>query len=415
MLSTPGEIIMERFTGLIGIVVLLAIAFALSNNRKQINMRIIGWGLGLQTIFAIFILKTPIGGPLFGFLDKAVRKLVSFSDAGSDFLFKSFVPDVGYHVAMINFAFRALPVIIFFSSLMAVLYHFGIIQVIVKLIGKAMQKTMGTSGSETLCISANIFVGQTEAPLMVRPFISQMTKSELMAVMTGGFATVAGGILAIYVMWLADIPGIAGHLLAASVMSAPGALVMAKIIYPETETSETMGEMKITIEQKNTNAMEALGDGATIGLKLAANVGAMLVAFVSLVAMINYLLGFAGTSMETILGFIFKPLAWTMGVPWSEAGTLGTLMGEKIVFTELIAYGHLKELMSSGAISDRTAIIASYALCGFANFGSIGIQLGGIGGMAPERKKDLAKLVTKAMIGGALASWLTATIAGLLI
>ena len=406
---------MERFTGLIGIVVLLVIAFALSNNRKQINMRIIGWGLGLQAIFAIFILKTPIGGPLFGFLDKAVRKLVSFSDAGSDFLFKSFVPDVGYHVAMINFAFRALPVIIFFSSLMAVLYHFGIIQVIVKLIGKAMQKTMGTSGSETLCISANIFVGQTEAPLMVRPFISQMTKSELMAVMTGGFATVAGGILAIYVMWLADIPGIAGHLLAASVMSAPGALVMAKIIYPETETSETMGEMKITIEQKNTNAMEALGDGATIGLKLAANVGAMLIAFVSLVAMINYLLGFAGTSMETILGFIFKPLAWTMGVPWSEAGTLGTLMGEKIVFTELIAYGHLKELMSSGAISDRTAIIASYALCGFANFGSIGIQLGGIGGMAPERKKDLAKLVTKAMIGGALASWLTATIAGLLI
>ena len=406
---------MERFTGLIGIVVLLAIAFALSNNRKQINMRIIGWGLGLQAIFAIFILKTPIGGPLFGFLDKAVRKLVSFSDAGSDFLFKSFVPDVGYHVAMINFAFRALPVIIFFSSLMAVLYHFGIIQVIVKLIGKAMQKTMGTSGSETLCISANIFVGQTEAPLMVRPFISQMTKSELMAVMTGGFATVAGGILAIYVMWLADIPGIAGHLLAASVMSAPGALVMAKIIYPETETSETMGDLKITIDKKNTNAMEALGDGATIGLKLAANVGAMLVAFVSLVAMINYLLGFAGTSMETILGFIFKPLAWTMGVPWSEAGTLGTLMGEKIVFTELIAYGHLKELMSSGAISDRTAIIASYALCGFANFGSIGIQLGGIGGMAPERKKDLAKLVTKAMIGGALASWLTATIAGLLI
>ena len=415
MLSTPGEIIMERFTGLIGIVVLLAIAFALSNNRKQINMRIIGWGLGLQAIFAIFILKTPIGGPLFGFLDKAVRKLVSFSDEGSDFLFKSFVPDVGYHDAMINFAFRALPVIIFFSSLMAVLYHFGIIQVIVKWIAKAMQKTMGTSGSETLCVSANIFVGQTEAPLMVRPFISQMTKSELMAVMTGGFATVAGGILAIYVMWLADIPGIAGHLLAASVMSAPGALVMAKIIYPETETSETMGNLKITIDQKNTNAMEALGDGATIGLKLAANVGAMLVAFVSIVAMINYLLGFAGTSMESILGFIFKPLAWTMGVPWSEAGTLGTLMGEKIVFTELIAYGDLKELMSSGAISDRTAVIASYALCGFANFGSIGIQLGGIGGMAPERKKDLAKLVTKAMIGGALASWLTATIAGLLI
>ena len=406
---------MERFIGLLGIVVLLAIAFALSNNRKQINMRIIGWGLGLQAIFAIFILKTPIGGPLFGILDKTIRKLISFSDAGSDFLFKSFVPDVGYHVAMINFAFRALPTIIFFSSLMAVLYHFGIIQMFVKWIARAMQKTMGTSGSETLSVSANIFVGQTEAPLIVRPFIQHMTKSELMAVMTGGFATVAGGVLAIYVMWLGDIPGIAGHLLAASVMSAPGALVVAKIIYPETESSETMGDLKINIKQKSTNAMEALGDGATSGLKLAANVAAMLVAFVSLVAMINYLLGFVGTSMESILGFIFKPLAWTMGVPWSEAGTLGTLMGKKIVFTELIAYGDLKELMSTGAITDRTAIIASYALCGFANFGSIGIQLGGIGGMAPERKKDLAKLVTKAMVGGALASWLTATIAGLLI
>ena len=406
---------MEQLKGILGIVVLLAIAFALSNNRKQINMRIIGWGLGLQAIFAIFILKTPIGGPLFGFLDKTIRKLISFSDAGSDFLFKSFVPDVGYHVAMVNFAFRALPTIIFFSSLMAVLYHFGVIQMFVKWIAKAMQKTMGTSGSETLSVSANIFVGQTEAPLIVRPFIQQMTKSELMAVMTGGFATVAGGVLAIYVMWLTDIPGIAGHLLAASVMSAPGALVVAKIIYPETESSETIGDLKINIEQKSTNAMEALGDGATSGLKLAANVAAMLVAFVSLVAMINYLLGFAGTSMESILGFIFKPLAWTMGVPWSEAGTLGTLMGKKIVFTELIAFGDLKELMSTGAITDRTAIIASYALCGFANFGSIGIQLGGIGGMAPERKKDLAKLVTKAMVGGALASWLTATIAGLLI
>jgi len=406
---------MDHLIGILGIVVLLAIAFALSNNRKQINMRIVCWGLGLQAIFAIFILKTPIGSPLFGFLDKTIRKLISFSDAGSDFLFKSFVPDVGYHVAMVNFAFRALPTIIFFSSLMAVLYHFGIIQMFVKWIAKAMQKTMGTSGSETLSVSANIFVGQTEAPLIVRPFIQQMTKSELMAVMTGGFATVAGGVLAIYVMWLTDIPGIAGHLLAASVMSAPGALVVAKIIYPETESSETMGDLKINIKQKSTNAMEALGDGATSGLKLAANVAAMLVAFVSLVAMINYLLGFAGTSMESILGFIFMPLAWTMGVPWSEAGTLGTLMGKKIVFTELIAYGDLKELMSTGAITDRTAIIASYALCGFANFGSIGIQLGGIGGMAPERKKDLAKLVTKAMVGGALASWLTATIAGLLI
>lgn len=406
---------MERYTGFLGIIVLLGIAFILSNNRKKISFRVLGWGLGLQTLFALLILKTETGVRIFDFLDKAIRKLIGFSDAGSDFLFKSFVPDIGFHPALINFAFRALPTIIFFSSLMAVLYHFGIIQLIVKWIARVMQKTMGTSGSETLSVSANIFVGQTEAPLMIRPFISKMTKSEIMAVMTGGFATVAGGVLAIYVTWLSEIPGIAGHLLAASVMSAPAAMVMAKIIYPETEISDTIGDLKIHIEQTNTNAMEALGNGATDGLKLAANVGAMLIAFISIVALINYLLGLAGTSLEGILGFVFRPLAWTMGVSWNEAQALGTLMGEKIVFTELIAYGDLKELKALGEISDRTAIIASYALCGFANFGSIGIQLGGIGGMAPDRKKDLAKLVTKAMVGGALASWLTATIAGILI
>ena len=401
--------------GLLGIITLLGIAVAMSNNRKQINFRIVGWGLGLQLIFALFILKTPMGKPVFGFLDKVVSKLISFSDAGSDFLFTSFVPDVGFHPSLINFAFRALPTIIFFSSLMAVLYHLGIIQFVVKWIARAMQKTMGTSGSETLSVSANIFVGQTEAPLMIRPFIGKMTQSELMAVMVGGFATVAGGVLAIYVKWLTDIPGIAGHLLAASVMSAPAALVIAKIIYPETESSETMGDLKIHVEQNSSNTMEALGNGATDGLKLAANVGAMLVAFISIVALVNYLLSFAGTSMDAILAIVFKPLAWTMGVPWEEAGQMGMLMGKKIVFTELIAYGDLKDIIAEGQISERTAIIASYALCGFANFGSIGIQLGGIGGMAPERKKDLAKLVTKAMVGGALASWLTATVAGILI
>jgi len=401
--------------GLFGIITLLGIAVAMSNNRKQINFRIVGWGLGLQLIFALFILKTPMGKPVFGFLDKVISKLISFSDAGSDFLFTSFVPDVGFHPSLINFAFRALPTIIFFSSLMAVLYHLGIIQFVVKWIARAMQKTMGTSGSETLSVSANIFVGQTEAPLMIRPFIGKMTQSELMAVMVGGFATVAGGVLAIYVKWLTDIPGIAGHLLAASVMSAPAALVIAKIIYPETESSDTMGDLKIHVEQNSSNAMEALGNGATDGLKLAANVGAMLVAFISIVALVNYLLSFAGTSMDAILAIVFKPLAWTMGVPWEEAGQMGMLMGKKIVFTELIAYGDLKDIIAEGQISERTAIIASYALCGFANFGSIGIQLGGIGGMAPERKKDLAKLVTKAMVGGALAYWLTATVAGILI
>jgi len=256
---------MEKYTGLIGIVALLGIAFALSNDRSKINYKIVRWGLGLQLIFAVFILKTPIGKPIFGFLDKAISKLISFSDAGGDFLFTSFVPEIGFHPSLINFAFRALPTIIFFSALMSMLYHFGIIQVVVKWIAKAMQKTMGTSGSETLSVSANIFVGQTEAPLMIRPFLNNMTKSELMVVMVGGFATVAGGVLAIYVKWLTDIPGIAGHLLAASVMSAPAALVMAKIIYPETEEPETMGNLNIEIEKTSSNAMEALGNGATDG------------------------------------------------------------------------------------------------------------------------------------------------------
>ena len=406
---------MDHYKGILGILTLLVIAFAISNNRNKINFRTIFWGLGLQFIFAVFILKTPIGKPIFSFLDKIITRLISFSDAGSDFLFTSYVTDVGLHPALLNFAFRLLPTIIFFSSLMAVLYHFGIIQIIVKWIAKLMQKTMHTSGAETLSVSANIFVGQTEAPLMVRPFISQMTKSELMVVMVGGFATVAGGVLAIYVKWLSNIPGIAGHLLAASVMSAPAALVVSKIIYPEVEKSKTSGDMNIEIKNTSTNAMEALGDGASDGLKLAANVGAMLVAFISIVALLNYIFGIFGTSIEQILSIIFKPLAWTMGIPWAEAGYVGTLMGEKIVFTELIAFGDLQSMISKNQLSERSAIIASYALCGFANFGSIGIQLGGIGGIAPQRKKELAKLITKAMIGGALASWLTASVAGILI
>ncbi|HIB29351.1 MAG TPA: NupC/NupG family nucleoside CNT transporter, partial [Candidatus Marinimicrobia bacterium] len=395
--------------GLIGIFLLLGMAFILSNNRKQINYRIVGWGLSLQFLFGVFILKTPFGKPLFGFFDKVITRLISFSDAGSDFLFKSLIPGVGYHEAMVNFAFRALPTIIFFSSLMTVLYHFGVIQFIIKWIARIMQKTMGTSGSETLSVAANIFVGQTEAPLLIRPFIRTMTQSELMAVMTGGFATVAGGILALYVIWLKDIPGIAGHLLAASVMSAPAAMVVAKIIYPETDLSETSGDLNIKIEKPDSNAMEALGRGATEGLKLAANVAAMLVAFVALVAMINYLLTFADTSLQGILGFVFRPLAWAMGISWDEAQMVGVLMGEKITLTELIAYSDLRDLKLEHAISDRSAIIASYALCGFANFASIGIQLGGIGGMAPERRKDLAALALKAMLGGALASWMTAS------
>jgi len=406
---------MEQLTGIIGIIVLLGIAYLLSNNRKLINLNIIAWGLGLQISFAFIILKTPLGKALFSYLNVIIIKLISFADAGSDFLFKSFVPEVGYHLALVNFAFRALPVIIFFSSLIAVTYHFGIIQFIIKKIAFIMEKTMKTSGAETLSVSANIFVGQTEAPILIRPYISSMTKSELMTVMVGGFATVAGSVMALYVSWLNNIPSIAGHLLAASVMSAPAALMIAKIIYPETEKPKTIDSKNIDVNTTDTNAMDAIGRGATDGMKLAANVAAMLIAFISMVAMVNFILGYANTSLQEILGFIFKPIAWTMGIPWDEAKIVGTLMGEKIVLTELIAFGDLSNLIEQNLLSERSSIIASYALCGFANFGSIGIQLGGIGAMAPERRNDLSNLVIKAMIGGALASWLTASIAGILI
>ena len=406
---------MEQFTGLIGVIVLLGIAYFLSNDRKMIDTNIIIWGLGLQISFAFIILKTPLGEYIFTYLNNFIVKLISFADAGSNFLFTSFIPEVGYHVALINFAFRALPVIIFFSSLIAVTYYFGIIQFIIKKIAFIMEKTMKTSGAETLSVSANIFVGQTEAPILIRPFISSMTKSELMAIMVGGFATVAGSVMALYVSWLNNVPNIAGHLLAASVMSAPAALMIAKVIYPETERPKTVNSDNIDLKSKDTNAMDAIGRGATDGMKLAANVAAMLIAFISIVAMINFILGYANTSLQEILGMIFKPIAWSMGVPWEEANIVGTLMGEKIVLTELIAFGDLTNYIKNDLLSERSAIIASYALCGFANVGSIGIQLGGIGAMAPERRGDLSNLVFKAMIGGALASWLTASIAGILI
>ena len=406
---------MNQYTGIVGVFTLLGIAYLLSNNRHLIDKNIIFWGLGLQVSFAFIILKTPLGKSLFSYLNILIIKLISFSDAGSEFLFTSFIPDIGYHAALVNFAFRALPVIIFFSSLIAVTYYFGIIQFIIKKISFIMEKTMKTSGAETLSVSANIFVGQTEAPILIRPFINSMTKSELMTIMVGGFATAAGSVMALYVSWLNNIPDIAGHLLAASVMSAPAALMIAKIMYPETEKPETINSNNIIMTSEDTNAMDAIGRGATDGLKLAANVAAMLIAFISIVAMVNFILEFANTSLQEVLGIIFKPIAWTMGIPWAEAKIVGTLMGEKIVLTELIAFGDLTDYIENNLISERSSIIASYALCGFANFGSIGIQLGGIGSMAPNRRSDLSNLVVKAMIGGALASWTTASIAGILI
>jgi len=405
---------MHQFTGIIGIGVLLGIAYLLSENKKAINYRTILWGLGLQFVFALLILKTPFGKPLFKYIDNIINRLIGFADKGSEFVFSSQTEGVGFHPAFESVAFRLLPTIIFFSALISILYHYGIIQFVIKFFSRLMQKTMRTSGAETLSVSANIFVGQTEAPLMIKPYVSSMTKSELVAVMVGGFATAAGGVLAIYAKWLDGIPGIAGHLMSASVMSAPAALVIAKIIYPEVEkTASTANEIKS--DHTSINAMDALGTGTVVGLKLAVNVGAMLISFISIIALLNYFLAIFGFSIESVLGYIFSPLAWTMGIPWSESGLVGSLMGKKIVFTEFVAFSDLKLLIDNQQISEKAAIIASYALCGFANFGSIGIQLGGIGGIAPERRKDIAQLISKAMVGGALASWLTATLAGILL
>ena len=405
---------MNQFTGIIGIVVLLAIAYAMSDNREKINYRTVAWGLGLQIMFGVLILKTPIGRPIFSFVDKMISKLIGFADKGSEFVFGSQVNNIGFHPAFESIAFRLLPTIIFFSALISILYHYGIIQFVIKYISRLMQKTMRTSGAETLSVSANIFVGQTEAPLMIRPFVNKMTRSELAAVMIGGFATAAGGVLAIYAKWLDNIPGIAGHLMSASLMSAPAALVIAKIIYPETDKTNS-NPVQLESDKTSVNVMDALGNGTIIGLRLAVNVGAMLISFISIIALVNYFLGIFGLTIESILGIIFQPLAWAMGIPWNESSLVGSLMGKKIVFTEFVAFYDLKLLIANNQISERAAIITSYALCGFANFGSIGIQLGGIGGIAPDRRKDIAQLIFKAMIGGALASWLTATLAGILI
>ena len=418
---------MDRLIGILGILAILGLAYIISNDRNKINKKLIFWGISLQLFFALLILKVPGGKFVFNSIDIFIKKILDFSVEGSKFLFGNLADDSLYFPSDgswpgfgFQFAFLVLPTVIFFSSIMSVLYHIGFMQKIIKYISKLMQKTMGTSGAETTSISANIFVGQTEAPLVIKPFISKMTNSELMAIMTGGFATVAGGVMAAYVLMLSKtIPGIAGHLMAASIMSAPAALVIAKIIYPETDSPETAkGDIELSKVSDDGNFLESIGNGATEGMKLALNIAAMLIAFISIIALLNWALGlisFGSTilSIELILGYLFMPLAFLMGAPWSEAHVLGSLMGQKLVLTEFIAYGNLASLGDS--VSTKTATIAAYALCGFANFASIGIQLGGIGSIAPERKKDLAKLVMKAMIGGALASWLTATIAGILL
>ncbi|NOZ87272.1 MAG: NupC/NupG family nucleoside CNT transporter [Deltaproteobacteria bacterium] len=425
----------ERLFSLLGIPFLLGIAWLISVNRGKIRWKTVLWGVGLQVIFALIILSPGVAQFFFNSIDTGVKILLSFSEKGAEFVFQATAPHLLFSwdpstnrvlqgqgfagtmsSAVKTFTFWILPTIIFFSSLMTVLYHLGIMQKVVKAFAWAMQKTMKTSGSETLSAAANIFVGQTEAPLVVKPFVANMTNSELHAIMVGGFATVAGGVMAAYVGFLRDIPGIAGHLVTASIMSAPAALAVAKIIYPETEKSATMGGLEISVEKVDRNVIEAAARGATEGMTLLLNVVAMLVAFVGLMAMINYFLGMVGTSLQEIFGYIFWPFAFMMGVPADEAMTVGSLLGEKIVLTEFVAYLNLGHIIAQGGIlSARSAIIASYALCGFSNFASIGIQLGGIGGIAPGRRGDLAKVCLRAMFGGFLAANMTATIAGIIL
>ncbi|MBK9471500.1 MAG: NupC/NupG family nucleoside CNT transporter [bacterium] len=423
---------MQNVISFFGIFVLMLMAWLISSDRRRFPWRVAAWGLGLQFGLALLLLRTPWGEVIFGFARDFITRILGFTDAGASFLWGGLYrsspelvanlgPEGGYwqvtnsvtgQLTSIGtvFIMHVLPTIIFFSALMAVMYHIGLMQKIISGIARVMQKTMRTSGSETLSCSANIFVGQTEAPFVIRPYLPTMTNSEIMAVMVGGFATVAGGVMAAYVRFGID----AGHLLAASVMSAPAALVVAKIILPEREVSPTQGSVTLQIPKEYANVLDAAAGGASVGLKLAANVGAMLLAFISLVAMVNYGLGFAHTSLGSILGWAFSPFAWVMGVPWSEATSFGALLGTKISVNEFLAYIQLADIKTAGTMSPRSIVIATYALCGFANFSSIAIQIGGIGTLAPSRRADVARMGLKAMIGGALASWMTAAIAGVL-
>lgn len=440
--ESPGGA--KRFKGVIGYALILLIAYALSNNRKKISWRTVGLGLGLQAIFAMIVLNPVVGDFFFKTVDSGVRSLLGFADKGIEFLFQSTSPHTlgvpGPDGAMIqktfigamspalkSVAFSILPTVIFFSALISLLYHYGIMQAVVRYISKAMRYAMRTSGAETLSCTANIFVGQTEAPLLIRPFISKMTQSELMAVMVGGFATVAGGVLAIYVGMLRDLEGIAGHLVTASIMAAPAALAIAKLMFPETENPVTAGKVEINVERPDANGIEAIARGATDGMGLLLNICAMLIAFVGLMWMANGLLSVIGDilawmglsaaeglSIQRLLGWIMSPIAWSLGVPYDESAQIGRLLGEKLVLTELIAYLGLKQLLSNALLCQRSAVIGSYALCGFANIASIGIQIGGIGGMAPERRGDLARLGFRAMLAGALVSMLSGAIAGML-
>ena len=455
--------------GLVGLVVLYGIAYALSENRGAISLKLVAWGIGLQLAFALLILRTEWGAAVFTAMGDGVRAMLGFADQGSLFVFGA-AADPGGSLGMV-FAFRVLPIVIFISSIFTVLYYMGIMQRVVLLMAKAMHRLMGVSGSESLAAAANVFMGQTEAPIIVSPYIPSMTRSELMALMSSGMATVSGAVLGAYIA-LGVRPE---YLLAASVMAAPASLVMAKLLIPETEESTTAGDVTIDVEPTEVNIIDAAAAGAGKGITLALNIGGMLIAFVAIIYMIDGVLaavgnGFAnvrnlaillatitalvaayvlawkpgerartgalvgatvaivvtlgtyfvrgGSPIELglgpILAQLFAPLAFVMGVPWSEASTVGKLFGIKLMLNEFVAYTELSGLLAENALSPKSELIASYALCGFANFSSIGIQIGGIGGLAPTRRSDLARLGLRAVLAGTLASFTVATLAGIL-
>ena len=413
--------------GLLGVVFILGLAWALSERRDLITWRTATVGIGLQLALAILVLWVPAGQAIFDALAQGFVTLIGFTSAGSEFVFGAMVDTDRFGFI---FAFQVLPTIIFFSALMSCLYHLGVMQRIVEGMAFVMARLMRLSGSESLATAANVFVGQTEAPLVVKPFIMGMTRSELFALMTGGMATIAGGVLAAYVLLLggsdpAEQAFYAKHLISASIMAAPAALVMAKLLIPESEDSETLGRVKTPVEQTHVNVIEAAAAGASDGLKLALNVGAMLLAFLALIALLNWPLAWLGSvsgieallgeplSLSLILGWLMAPLAFLIGVPWDEVVAVGGLIGTKIVANEFVAYVALTDLKAQ--LSERSVLIATYALCGFANFASIAIQLGGIGSIAPMRRPDLAKLGLKAVMAGALVSLLNAAWAGILV
>jgi CNT family concentrative nucleoside transporter len=416
-----GAVAFARAQSLAGMAVILALAYLLSSARRAIDVRTVAWGLGLQVVFALVVLKTDAGRAVFQGAGAAITRLLNFTYVGSSFVFGPLGnPDVwprvmtgalgqdGQQYASI-FAFQVLPTIIFIAALFAMLYYFGVMQLIVRFFAVVMRRFMRASGAESLNVAASIFMGQTEAPLTIRPFLPRMTESELMTVMTAGMAHISGGVMAAYILFGVE----AQHLLTAVIMTAPGTLMMAKLFVPETAEPETMGTVTLDVPRTDVNVIDAVGRGTGEGLHLALNVGAMLISFLALIALLNAVLGTVGLSMQQIFGWAFAPIAWCLGVPWRDAPTIGTLLGTRMVLNEFVAYSQLGPLKAS--LDPKSFTIATFALCGFANFSSIGIQIGGIGALAPERRHDLARLGLRAMLAGTFANFLTATIAGMLL